>query len=260
MFVGSELRGLTTIDGLFEVMSHLDGEVYREVASRRTFRFEHGGKAYFAKVHFGVGWKEIIKNYLQLRAPVVDASNELRAIHRLQAMDIETLTPVAYSCEGVNPASRKSCIVTEALQNTVSLEDLAGLGPLEPVFKRALIRRVAEICRTMHSNGVNHRDLYICHFHLDLDQLSPPRLFVIDLHRAQTRQATPRRWLIKDLAGLLFSTRPVNLSSRDLLRFIRIYSGMPLRQALESNGSFWRKVVARANNLNDREQHKEGVL
>ena len=62
MFVCSELRSLTTIDALFEVMAHLDGEVYREVASRRTFRFEHDGKAYFAKVHFGVGWKEIIKN------------------------------------------------------------------------------------------------------------------------------------------------------------------------------------------------------
>ena len=188
----------------------------------------------------------------------MDASNELRAIHRLQAMDIDTLTPVAFSCEGVNPARRKSCIVTEALLNTVSLEDLASLGPLEPVFKRALVRRVAEICRTMHSNGVNHRDLYICHFHLDLDQLSPPRLYVIDLHRAQTRLVTPRRWLIKDLGGLLFSTRQVNISKRDLLRFIRFYSGVPLRQALKNNGGFWRKVVARANNLKDREQGKEG--
>src|SRR5690606_40875569 len=52
-------------------------------------------------------------------------------------------------------------------------------------------------------SGVNHRDCYICHFLLHTDKAVDPddlRLSVIDLHRAQVRDATPRRWRDKDLA------------------------------------------------------------
>ena len=57
----------------------------------------------------------------------------------------------------------------------------------------------------MHRAGVNHRDCYICHFLLHTDrpiQASDLRLSVIDLHRAQVRDAVPRRWRDKDLAAL----------------------------------------------------------
>ena len=51
----------------FEAVSELEGEVFRKVKSRRTFRFEFGGNGYFAKIHHGVGWREIIKNWLMRR-------------------------------------------------------------------------------------------------------------------------------------------------------------------------------------------------
>ena len=45
----------------------LSGEVFRDVADRRTLRVEIGRRGYFAKLHFGVGWAEILKNLLTLR-------------------------------------------------------------------------------------------------------------------------------------------------------------------------------------------------
>ncbi|MCB1691662.1 MAG: lipopolysaccharide core heptose(I) kinase RfaP [Pseudomonadales bacterium] len=260
MFVSSELRDIASIDTLIDTMAATEGETYRQVPGRRTFRFEHGGKGYFAKIHFGVGWREIIKNYLQFRAPVVDASNEFRAIHRLQGLDIDTLTPVAYAARGKNPATRQSCLVTAELLNTISLEDLVRQGGISPVLKRALIAKVAWICKTMHRSGLNHRDLYICHFHLDLSSMSPLRLYVIDLHRAQLRDKTPRRWIVKDLGELLFSTAEAGLTKRDLLRFVRAYSDRSLRDALRYERRFWRDVRSRADRLDDREAANQAAM
>ena len=48
-------------DAFVEVEA-LSGELFREVKSRRTFRFEINGRGFFLKHHHGVGWAEILKN------------------------------------------------------------------------------------------------------------------------------------------------------------------------------------------------------
>ena len=55
----------------FNDLLSMQGEVYREAPGRRTVKFERGGKSYFIKTHTGVGWQEILKNLIYLRAPVV---------------------------------------------------------------------------------------------------------------------------------------------------------------------------------------------
>src|SRR6185295_20373102 len=60
----------------FDRILALEGEVYRNVAGRKTLRFSRDGKSYFLKVHLGVGWKEIIKNLIRFRLPVVSAKTE----------------------------------------------------------------------------------------------------------------------------------------------------------------------------------------
>jgi heptose I phosphotransferase len=102
--------------------------------------------------------------------------------------------------------------------------------------------------RRMHAHGLNHRDCYLCHFHLDTasgrDGLKADklRLYVIDLHRAQIRRRTPRRWLIKDLAGLYFSALGLGLTRTDRWRFIMAYEQKPLRQVLQKHKRFWGRV------------------
>lgn len=255
------LQGQPTFDELMEIQ----GEIYREAPGRKTLRFARGDKEYFLKTHTGVGWNEIIKNLSYFRAPVVGALNEWHGVHRLTDLEIDTMTVVGYGLRGKNPARRRSFIITEALPTSTSLEDFTQDWQHNPprsskdiVFKRRLINKIAEITRTMHENGANHRDYYLCHFLLDIpDQdYHQARLYLIDLHRMQLRRKTPLRWKIKDVAGLYYSSMDIGLTQRDLFRFMVAYRGKPLRQVLAET-NFWARVARRGKNLYRSEKSKQ---
>jgi heptose I phosphotransferase len=229
-------------------------QVYRHKEGRTTLRLPHAGRSWFLKLHRGVGWVEIIKNLLQLRLPVLGAANEYRAVAALQRVGVDTLSVAAYASRGRNPATRQSLIVTEDLVDTVSLEDYCANWASEPPparIKMQLVRKLADSARRMHAAGINHRDFYICHFHLDESSLreAAVRCHLIDLHRAQLRQRTPMRWRVKDLAGLYFSAMDCGLTQRDLLRFVHHYSPGGLRQGLRENGAMWAQVQRKALQL-----------
>jgi heptose I phosphotransferase len=243
---------------VLEQLVSLEGDVYREQSGRKTVRLTLDGKAYFAKIHSGVGWHEILKNLLAFRLPVLGAQNEWRAIKRLEHLGIRTTPLVAHGRRGWNPARRESFVVTEAVGNTVSLEDFCREWPAKPPrfeLKRKLIGEVAGIARSLHENGLNHRDFYLCHFLLDrssgrgMGHSQKLRLFLIDLHRVQIRRNTPMRWRVKDIAGLYFSSMDIGLTQRDLLRFIRLYRNKPLKVSLREDRVFWRRVTRRGISL-----------
>ena len=246
----------------FEAVMALQGEVIRERNGRRTLRFELDGRGYFLKAHFGVGWIEILKNLSQLRLPVVGARNEWQAIKHLQSLGVATTPLVGYGIRGINPASLRSFVITEALPNTTTLAVFCEPWEQQPprsreelLSKRALIRSVAEVARRIHENGLNHRDFYLCHLRLGMASgggaMTPehPRLYLMDLHRAQVRGMTPRRWIIKDIGSLYFSAMGINLSRRDLFRFMRHYRNKPLRRILQREKPFWQAVQRRAYGL-----------
>ncbi|MDT8440434.1 MAG: lipopolysaccharide core heptose(I) kinase RfaP [Desulfuromonadales bacterium] len=243
---------------VFERVMALEGEVFRSVARRRTLRFTLEDRGYFLKLHQGVGWREIIKNLLQLRLPVLGARNEWRAIRRLEGLGVATMAIAGFGERGLPPAWLQSFLITDELANTVSLEDVCRDwpdSPPPPPLKRQLLEKVAKISRTLHNNGVNHRDYYICHFLLDRDAARGPftperlNLWLIDLHRVQLRKRTPRRWVQKDLAGLHFSSMEIGLTLRDRLRFLRSYRQRPLRQILTEERCFWEQVERKALKL-----------
>ncbi|MCF6355933.1 MAG: lipopolysaccharide core heptose(I) kinase RfaP [Candidatus Polarisedimenticolaceae bacterium] len=233
----------------------LDGELFKRIQNRRTFRIERDGRGFFIKYHQGVGWGEIFKNLTSLKLPVLGAENEWRAIHRLHELGVETMQPVAFGREGWNPAGQHSLLITEELQGCISLERYSEdwrEHPPAPKLKRILIRRLAQIARTLHEHGVNHRDFYICHFLIRLPwdgSEAHLHLYVIDLHRVQIRQQTPRRWVVKDVGSLYFSAMELGLSRRDLLRFMCEYRRLPLRQTLSQDRRLWDEVQQRADAL-----------
>lgn len=258
LYLREELQHAWSGQPVFKVVAALDGEIFRNKEGRRTLRFELAGRSYFLKYHEGVGWQEIFKNLLALRLPIISARNEWQAVHFLEEHDINTMTLAAYGERGLNPAKRQSFVVTDDLTDTMSLEWVGEQWQERPpsfTSKQALIRKLAEISRTMHQNGMNHRDFYLCHFLLDEsfgrhNTFTPDMpLYVIDLHRAQLRKRTPKRWIIKDLGSLFFSANRVPLTRRDKLRFMKIYSGMPLRPLISSQQDFWQQVQRRADAL-----------
>ncbi len=237
-------------------------EIYRSKEGRKTLRFRAVDRSFFLKLHSGIGWREVFKNLLQFRLPVTSASNEYRAIRELEALGVDTLSVAAYARVGFNPARVQSLLVTDDLVGTVSLEDFcenwSRVAP-SPVLRWRIICSLAATSRAMHSAGINHRDYYLCHFHLDPASLQQARLrcHLIDLHRAQIRKAVPRRWRVKDLAGLYFSAMDCGITRRDLLRFMRAYSGEGLRDTLRSQRRLWTAVQVRALKLYRQEYGRE---
>ncbi len=257
LYLDDELAELWKGQDVFQLLTDMHGEVYRDVKGRRTLRFVLAGKGYFLKLHHGVGWKEIFKNLLKLRLPVVSAANEWCAVDRLTELGIDTMTTVAYGKRGWNPARLESFIVTRELENTIDLEAYCAEWtekPPEFSLKKALIEKVADISRRMHQAGICHRDYYLCHFHLlSGSEREPagsrPRIFLIDLHRALFGKKPDSRWVKKDIAGLYFSSMEIGLTQRDRLRFMRCYANTDLRVSLEQDRRFWNSVLARGQSL-----------
>ena len=187
-------------------------------------------------------------------------SPERLAIARLESLNILTMKVTGYACRGHNPAARESFLITEALEGHLSLEELAPVwASCEPDQRGRLVRRtideVGRIARTLHTNGLNHRDFYLCHFltpDQDWSAWSPAdglAFHVIDLHRMQIRRRTPLRWLIKDLSGLLFSVLDLELTRREYLRFLRVYWGANWKRRFRRSGLLRRVIVHRALSL-----------
>ena len=155
--------------------------------------------------------------------------------------------------------------------------------PIKICFKRWLIEQLAQTARVLHNSGANHRDFYLSHFLLQRTKESHEptpensSLFLIDLHRMQIHKprwtawikailqgalklqrphppesVTPRRWKMRDVSGLHYSSMDLGLTKRDLIRFISTYENISNRQVLEilqDNDGFWRDVQSRAHNL-----------
>jgi heptose I phosphotransferase len=193
---------------------------------RRTAAFERGGARYFVKTHAGTGWFEIAKNWLSLKQPVVDARTEARALLRGAELGLALPRLVAFGCEGANPATRRSFVVTEALPESERLSACVAreLGAPDGLARRrALVRGLAELVRGLHAAPLAHRDLYLEHVFLArAGSPESPRLFLLDLHRA----AAPRRpgpAFVKDLGALYRSSRRHGVTRGDALRFLRLY-------------------------------------
>jgi heptose I phosphotransferase len=265
------LRAHLPKENAFDWLMNVEGKVHRAVKNRRTVEIELGGRRYFVKTHRGAGWREVFKNLLYGRAPIVSAEPEWLAIPALNRAGVMTPAVAGKGLRGRAPARLESFVVMEALDGMVSLEDLArdwrGLeGGRRTQLKRALLDRIAAIARRMHGAGMNHRDFYLCHFLVrDRDWSKwkageELQLVLIDLHRVQTRERVPERWLVKDLGGLLFSAFDAGLTRRDLLRFIAAYRQRPWREVLAREGKLWRQAAKNAARLYRPFHHREPPL
>lgn len=244
----------------FDHVMRLQGEAIRAKEGRHTYRIQLGDGSYFIKIHHGIGWREIVKEFLSLRLPIVSALNEKQAIDFLHARNITTVTLAGYGQRGSNPARTQSFIITDALQDSVTLKDVTEQWPAQPPAfnqKQLLLQSVAAIARAMHAAGMNHRDFYLCHFRMltadDYTACKAPPLYLMDLHRAQLRSAVPLRWRIKDIAALYFSASDIGLTARDFYRFMRLYRGTDLRTTVREDAKFWRAVRARAERFYQRD-------
>lgn len=191
--------------------------------TRRFMLDDHGTeRAFYIKRHSRWSLKEYLKHVIRLTWPLLGARNEWNAILEFHAAGLPTMTPVALGRSGSN-----SFLITESLESCTKLSDIPPPGLRRSVSEQQsrsqLIRRVAQIARTMHAAGLHHQDFYLGHLLVSRDD--PRKLYVIDLGRVLKKRRLASRWIVKDLGQLNFSA---NATNSDRLRFFREYLGRPL--------------------------------
>ena len=249
-FLDNYLNQLFYKKDTFNEVQNVEGKVFREYENRITKQFEAQNKKYFIKFHGPVGWREIFKNLFQIKTPVIGAQREYEALNHLSKNHINCPQIKGFGKKGINPANSSSFIITEELYGTLSLEEffLKNLHKnLSFNQKCNLIKASASIIRKMHSSGLNHRDLYLCHLHVKEDvDFNDIKIYLIDLHRAQIRSSVPLRWTIKDLGGFFHSAIQFNFTERDFYRFLMSYFDCSLGDLFERHQHIIGKILDRA--------------
>ena len=228
LFVNKNFSELLETSGLasFDDFMRLEGMVVKSaVRERSTHRLDLQGVTVYLKKHFFPGIREILKNFLRFRFPS-GALNEWRALLAFHAHNIPTMTPI---CAGRKPLlwkfEKESFLLTDEVGEASRLDDFLKINGAVPCrgkvleTKKKILENLADITRRMHSAGINHRDYYLCHVLVD----NPERLYVIDLHRVNVRDKVGKRWRVKDLAALLFSSLEVPVTHGQRLAFYKRY-------------------------------------
>jgi hypothetical protein len=230
----------------FDDFMSLRGLVVRAAANRKTMRLKLAGQSYFIKQHGSVGWKEILKNYLAAKKPIIGALTEVSAIEKVTALGIKTTPIAAYGVKGNFIASQKSFLLTEDLGDIVSLEDICKKwkekSPTSEERKSMLIA-VAKLAARFHGAGMCHRDFYLCHIALKRNKVvtSNTEFYLLDLHRVMDGQDPHGTSVKKDIAGLIFSCMDYGFTHEDWKTFKLYY--------LPQSDVFWNYAEQRAGKL-----------
>ena len=117
--------------------------------------------------------------------------------------------------------------------------------PEWPKIRENLINDLSELTAKFHSMGFNHRDLYLCHIFVDLNQASVV-LNMIDLQRVQHRKLFRHRGIVKDLSQLCYSSMKL-VSNTSRLKFFLKYIG---KETLDNqNKRFIRQILKKTARL-----------
>lgn len=219
-----------------------------ETVGSRTYDFHF-------KRHRGFELKEAVK-FLMTRSPLETAGRrEWENIFRLQGLNIPSMRPVAFGEKKLLFLERRSFIITQAIPNAAPMDDYVRehyAGALEAEAereKRALLWEVGDLVRRLHNAGLTHMDLYLNHFFVRETPEGDKVLHLIDLQRVAKRWAFKRRWLVKDLAALVYSTRNLPLSRNDIARIFSAYFDGVLTPA---NRGLLRAALKRARRMMSR--------
>jgi UDP-glucose:(heptosyl)LPS alpha-1,3-glucosyltransferase len=220
-------HGLTSFSALMETAQRSEIEYNRNKRiALMALTDGDGERQFFLKAHRqGRSWIGALGRQGQ-----TEGIKEWRNIMAIQSAGIATATPVAAGERQLPDGSRQSFVMTLRLDGYLPLDAHIAARfapPLSPALlreKRLLIRAVAAMARRMHGRGFNHQDFYLCHIFAKTGNSDAPELRIIDLQRVGYRRRPARRWVIKDLGELHYSSNGLPISDRDRLRFMASYS------------------------------------
>jgi heptose I phosphotransferase len=190
----------------------------------------------YLKRHYRLPWWQGLLATLWPERGWSPAMQEWRHLERARRAGLPVPAAVA-AAEYIGPAGR--------LRSLLAVEELVGMVPLHEAipaaaatldeadflrWKRGLGAELARLARELHGRRWFHKDLYLCHFYIAVEDIERipawhVRVHMIDLHRLAQHRWTRRWWQVKDIAQLLYSSDVVGVTARDRLRFWRQYLG-----------------------------------
>ena len=218
-------------DSFDKFMDFSGGEVLKKITLRSITKFyltSDGKKTgFYLKRHsYKPRLASKVKGLLKKNNPS-EAKLEFDATLALTKAKVPCAKAVAFG-ERASSGTLDSFLITEALDAYTQLEKMIFdfAPPLSREIlkrKRALIQGVAELSARLHNAGFNHKDLYLTHILAKFDKAGGYDLKLIDLQRVEHRTTGRRRWLVKDISALNYSS-PVEIITRtDKLRFYKAY-------------------------------------
>lgn len=158
-----------------------------------------------------------VKRYLPAYGFLTPADEEARGIRALEIEKIPTAPLVAH---GKLP-DRRSFVITADLAGYRAADKLIAEGyPFEK-----LLECTADLAAALHTRGLHHRDLYLCHFFVKPEETGP-QIRLIDAARVRRLPGfiTRRRWIVKDLAQFWYSTLALPISNEQRKRWLDRYT------------------------------------
>jgi hypothetical protein len=191
------------------IFTHPDIKVWRSIKERENCTLD-------ADLAGGRHMRWHIKRFRPVVAAVSPADVEARGIRALQENNIPTTPLVGWG----KLTDGRSFVVTEDLAGYRDSEKLiAGGVPFD-----SLLKPTADLAARLHSAGLHHRDLYLCHFftnerdHADVRLIDPGRV------KKLPRWPLRRRWIVKDLAQFWYSTLRLAVTEEQRRAWLEHYS------------------------------------
>ena len=173
---------------------------------------------------------------------------EYETSEQLKEAGINTPKTIAYGQQWNTFFEKRSFFITEKIPDAEALErKLPDYFTGEPAPKilrqrRDFISNLAHFIKKFHETGYRHRDLYLAHiFYNDKD------FYLIDLARAFKPALQKKRFQIKDIAQLYYSSPGKYFSRTDRLRFYLKYTN---RKKLDSaDKALIRRIIKKVHRM-----------
>lgn len=183
--------------------------VWRSITERQNCTIDHVRED-------GTKVRLHIKRYLPARGAISPAEEEANGIRALDDESIPTLALVGWG----TLTDGRSFVITEELYGFRPADKAIGEG----VAFEELLEPTADLAALLHGRGLHHRDLYLCHFFIRMEN-DKPELRLIDAARVRRlgNFLTRRRWIVKDLAQFWYSTLSLPISDEQRTRWLDRY-------------------------------------
>jgi len=226
--------------------------VKHEISQRRIgiFTLKNRDKilSAFIKRHFPLSFGKYFKERIRL-ASSKTAFDEFDNIISFHKAGLPTMVPVAAGKRPCRVTGSESFLITKEIKGCVTLENFVESSFKDKTFteKKELIKKTALLTKKMHDSGFNHRDYYLCHLLIGIEEHNKDELFIVDLHRVDRRKIVPERWKIKDLAALNYSAESEHITKTDKLRFLKFYLSIGKLSILDK--LFALKIIGKTNKI-----------